>query len=75
MVRTVHNRASVSAWHAALDQAGLEALQLPATTQPYCAIERTGPAGSHKARWPRGETPTGLAPVFDVIMALHGQEF
>lgn len=74
MVRTVHSRRKVSLWHVALDAAGFDAMEMPGSAGPHCAIERLRYGKTHAVSWPEGETPSALLDVFGAIMELHGDD-
>lgn len=71
MVRTIHNRWRVSAWHRSLDEAGFDGMAPSEVAAPYCGIDRTDASGRHKVRWPLQQTPVHLKPTFDAMMSLH----
>lgn len=71
IVRTIHSRWRVSAWHRGLDEAGFDDMASLEAAAPYCGIDPTDTSGSHKLRWPLQQTPVQLKPTFDAMMSLY----
>jgi len=71
MVRTIHNRWRVSAWHRSLDESGFDEMASSEGGAPYCGIERTDTSAGHTVRWPLQQTPVHLRSMFEAMMSLH----